>query len=63
MDKPQEKSKKPMKGPTSPKNDTALPTVRPGPEMSQKKIRTDILGSYTGLPADGGIPTQDADDL
>lgn len=24
---------------------------------------TDPLGSYTGLPADGGEPVQDADDL
>lgn len=24
---------------------------------------TDILGSYTGRPADGGKPVQDADDL
>ena len=24
---------------------------------------TDVLGSYTGRPADGGVPVQDADDL
>lgn len=24
---------------------------------------TDPLGSYTGVPADGGVPVQDADDL
>lgn len=23
----------------------------------------DVLGSYTGVPADGGYPVQDADDL
>ena len=26
-------------------------------------IESDILGSYTGTPADGGMPEQDADDL
>lgn len=26
-------------------------------------IPTDVLGSYTGTPRDGGAPTQDADDL
>ena len=25
--------------------------------------QSDVLGSYTGTPADGGEPTQDADDL
>lgn len=23
----------------------------------------DVLGSYTGVPVDGGMPVQDADDL
>ena len=27
------------------------------------KSETDVLGSYTGVPADGGQPVQDADDL
>ena len=27
------------------------------------KILSDILGSYTGTPEDGGVPEQDADDL
>lgn len=25
--------------------------------------KTDPNGSYTGVPADGGVPVQDADDL
>lgn len=29
----------------------------------KKIIETDPLGMYTGKPADGGAPTQDADDL
>ena len=28
-----------------------------------RKDRSDVLGSYTGTPADGGMPEQDADDL
>ena len=31
--------------------------------QAQQFDKTDILGSYTGVPADGGTPTQDADDL
>ena len=27
------------------------------------KIESDVLGSYTGSPEDGGVPEQDADDL
>ena len=26
-------------------------------------IKSDVLGSYTGNPEDGGVPQQDADDL
>lgn len=29
----------------------------------QKKIKSDVLGSYTGMAEDGTRPTQDADDL
>lgn len=29
----------------------------------EKAVHTDVLGSYTGLPEDGGVPVQDADDL
>lgn len=31
--------------------------------MSAENIFSDVLGSYTGVPEDGGQPTQDADDL
>ena len=31
--------------------------------QAQQFDKTDILGSYTGVPADGDTPTQDADDL
>lgn len=27
------------------------------------EIESDVLGSYTGTPEDGGVPEQDADDL
>ena len=27
------------------------------------KIQTDPFGSYTGVPVDGDVPVQDADDL
>lgn len=33
------------------------------PEMNQKKIASDVLGSYTGIAKDGDAPTQDADDI
>ncbi len=29
----------------------------------REDILSDILGSYTGTAADGGVPEQDADDL
>lgn len=32
-------------------------------EMNQKKIASDVLGSYTGTAKDGDEPTQDADDI
>ena len=32
-------------------------------EMAHEPQSTDVLGSYTGTPADGGVPQQDADDL
>ena len=28
-----------------------------------KSIKSDVDGSYTGVPVDGGEPVQDADDL
>ena len=32
-------------------------------DMSGRPQATDVLGSYTGTPSDGGQPVQDADDL
>lgn len=32
-------------------------------EQSKNDIPSDVNGSYTGTPIDGGIPEQDADDL
>ena len=43
-----------------------LPSVRPGMVTNTKedlKSSTDIYGSYTGVPLDGGKPVQDVDDL
>lgn len=33
------------------------------PEMNQKQIPSDVLGSYTGTAKNGDAPTQDADDI
>ena len=33
------------------------------PTEGRGEILSDILGSYTGTAADGGVPEQDADDL
>lgn len=32
-------------------------------EQCLNEIPSDVNGSYTGTPADGGVPEQDADDL
>ncbi len=32
-------------------------------QLTDEKIYSDVNGSYTGLPLDGGVPVQDADDL
>ena len=31
--------------------------------LLSRRSNSDVLGSYTGTPKDGGQPTQDADDL
>jgi hypothetical protein len=31
--------------------------------MKKKKIKSDVLGSYTGVPDKDTVPEQDADDL
>ncbi len=33
------------------------------PEQGRQDILSDVLGSYTGTPADGERPEQDPDDL
>lgn len=33
------------------------------PQEGKGDIPSDVNGSYTGTPADGGTPVQDADDL
>ncbi len=41
-----------------------FPTIYPGmPIEPLQSVKSDPLGSYTGNPADGGVPIQDADDL
>ncbi|MBR4067133.1 MAG: hypothetical protein IKK08_00735 [Clostridia bacterium] len=32
-------------------------------QEQSRRDHSDVLGSYTGTPADGGMPVQDADDL
>ena len=32
-------------------------------QETSREMNSDVLGSYTGTPADGGEPVQDADDL
>ena len=32
-------------------------------QQGRGEIPSDVLGSYTGTPVDGGVPVQDADDL
>lgn len=44
------------------KSTIPLPPLFPE-EPNIGRIRTDPLGSYTGRPAKGDIPVQDADDL
>ena len=37
--------------------------VNPSPVFIDENIPSDVDGSYTGVPLDGGQPVQDADDL
>lgn len=37
--------------------------VRTLPQEGKGRICSDVNGSYTGTPEDGGVPVQDADDL
>lgn len=56
--------KQPEKTPLPKRPGIVEPIIAAG-EMSEppKASPTDPLGSYTGVPADGGVPVQDADDL
>lgn len=50
--------------PMAKKDKKCCPEKKETPPADQAKdILTDPLGSYTGRPADGGKPQQDADDL
>jgi len=39
------------------------PIPPPSRQDGDKPVQSDVLGSYTGVPSDGGTPVQDADDL
>ena len=53
-----------MKNNKSNKAPAGEPTLsEPLSRSSDDSIVSDVNGSYTGHPVDGGIPIQDADDL
>lgn len=41
----------------------ALDGIEQAVRLNGKKIHSDVLGSYTGIPTENDLPTQDADDL
>jgi|GEM_PF-6379570 len=48
------------------KHQLQCPQCEPADELrhlSEDPESTDVLGSYTGTPRDGGVPEQDPDDL
>ncbi len=49
--------------PAYPVMSVAEPSVKAIREQGRGAIASDVLGSYTGTPADGALPEQDADDL
>lgn len=55
----EEKKKRPATS-ISPKVRDDSRTLR---QQGRGDIPSDVLGSYTGTPEDGGVPEQDADDL
>lgn len=61
MEQKEKKKGKPARGggPTRQAEEDAATLRRQG----RGEILSDILGSYTGSPEDGGVPSQDADDL
>ena len=60
----EQEHKKPRVLPEKPKIAPVDPVIA-AEQMAQQEdnIVTDVLGSYTGVPVDGGKPQQDADDL
>lgn len=56
--------KKPRVLPEEPKIAPVDPVIA-AEKLAQRgaNIFTDVMGSYTGTPVDGGVPQQDADDL
>lgn len=60
----EQERKKPRVLPEKPKIAPVDPVIA-GEKLAQQgnNIVSDVLGSYTGTPVDGGKPQQDADDL
>lgn len=53
-----------MKQKKQPKNKTEIDRlIHTLPQEGKGQITSDVSGSYTGTPIDGGVPVQDADDL
>lgn len=58
-----DKKRRPAIRPDLP-HDKPVDPINAAQSMTEKgRIRSDILGSYTGMTADGDRPEQDADDL
>lgn len=55
-----EKKKSPRRIGTKSPAEASADTLR---RQGRGEIRSDVQGSYTGTPEDGGVPVQDADDL
>ena len=55
-----EKKKVPHRSGTKSPAEASADTLR---RQGRGEIRSDVQGSYTGTPEDGGMPVQDADDL
>lgn len=55
-----EKKKDPHFGGKKNAAEASAATLR---RQGRGEIRSDVQGSWTGTPEDGGVPVQDADDL
>ena len=61
---PKNNRKHPREGSPAPSAGQRSPDVSHTlPGQGRGEISSDVLGSYTGNPQDGGVPVQDADDL